>query len=349
MRFNRVALAGIAYELPPNVVESSALDDRLAPVYAALGLGPRQIEPLTGVRERRFWNPGQPMAEAAGRAANQLINRLDFDPARIGAVVYAGVCRDQIEPATACAVADAIGVAPRAFVYDVSNACLGAMNAALQIASAIELGQIQAGLVVCAETARQIVDLTIDRMLARRDMETFKTSLATMTGGSGAIAMLLVNDDLAREGASRILGGVARQETRHHRLCRWGPDTGHPASAPMVMETHAVAVMENGVRLGVETWRDLLAEMEWSANPDRVVCHQVGAANRDAVLKALRVDPATDYSTFPFLGNIGTVSLPITAAIAAERGHLETGHSVAFLGIGSGLNCVMLGVNWGRL
>lgn len=348
MRYQRVAIAGIGYELPPNVVESAALDDRLAPLYAALGLGPRQIEPLTGVRERRFWNPGQSMADASARAAKVLLSRLAFDPSRIGAVVYAGVCRDQIEPATACAVADALGVAPRALVYDVSNACLGAMNATLQVANAIELGQIQAGLIVCAETARQIVDLTIDRMLAHRDMETFKSSLATMTGGSGAVAMLLVHDDLARDGAARLRGGVARQDTRHHRLCRWGPDTGHPASAPMVMETHAVAVLENGVRLGAETWRDLTDAMGWS-RPDRVVCHQVGAANRDAVQKTLRIDPAIDYSTFPFLGNIGTVSLPITAAIAAERGFIEPGHSVAFLGIGSGLNCVMLGVDWGRV
>ena len=48
----------------------------------------------------------------------------------------------------------------------------------------------------------------------------------------------------------------------------------------------------------------------------------------------------------PFLGNIGTVSLPITAAIASERGFLKQGDWVGFLGIGSGLNCMMLGIHW---
>ena len=47
-----------------------------------------------------------------------------------------------------------------------------------------------------------------------------------------------------------------------------------------------------------------------------------------------------------FLGNIGTVSLPITAAIAEERGFLEPGDRVGWLGIGSGLNCLMLGIEW---
>jgi acyl-CoA:acyl-CoA alkyltransferase len=43
---------------------------------------------------------------------------------------------------------------------------------------------------------------------------------------------------------------------------------------------------------------------------------------------------------------VGTVSLPITAAIAHERGFLAPGDTVGFLGIGSGLNCLMLGIEW---
>ena len=46
------------------------------------------------------------------------------------------------------------------------------------------------------------------------------------------------------------------------------------------------------------------------------------------------------------MGNIGTVSLPLTAALAEDREILRPGDRVAFLGIGSGLNCLMLGVDW---
>jgi 3-oxoacyl-[acyl-carrier-protein] synthase-3 len=58
------------------------------------------------------------------------------------------------------------------------------------------------------------------------------------------------------------------------------------------------------------------------------------------------VDPDKDYSTFPYLGNTGTVSVPITAAIADERGFFQKGDRVGWLGIGSGLNCLMLGLEW---
>jgi acyl-CoA:acyl-CoA alkyltransferase len=118
-------------------------------------------------------------------------------------------------------------------------------------------------------------------------------------------------------------------------------------TAPEVMETDAVAVLKNGVALGARTWQAFLGELGWGVGDlDRVICHQVGAANRAAILDAFGVPEAKDFTTFEFLGNIGTVSVPITAAIAHEREVLVPGDRVGFLGIGSGLNCLMLGLEW---
>ena len=65
-------------------------------------------------------------------------------------LIYAGVCREQFEPATACAVAADLGISPDAAVYDLSNACLGVLNGIVDVANRIELGQCRAGLVVSA-------------------------------------------------------------------------------------------------------------------------------------------------------------------------------------------------------
>ncbi len=114
----------------------------------------------------------------------------------------------------------------------------------------------------------------------------------------------------------------------------------------MQMQTDATAVLEHGVDLGVETWQAFLEEMHWTTEQiDRTICHQVGAPHRDTVLKP-GVAAERDFQTYEYLGNIGTVSLPITAAIAEERGFLLPKHRVAFCGIGSGLNCLILGVQW---
>jgi 3-oxoacyl-[acyl-carrier-protein] synthase-3 len=87
--------------------------------------------------------------------------------------------------------------------------------------------------------------------------------------------------------------------------------------------------------------------MGWSApEVDRVICHQIGSSHRDTMLKSLGIAHAKEFATFPHLGNIGTVSLPLTAAIANDREFLNAGDRVAFLGIGSGLNCLMMGLEW---
>src|SRR5439155_10602577 len=118
----------------------------------------------------------------------------------VDALLYAGVCREQLEPATACGVAASLGVSPGAAVYDISNACLGVLNGMLDIANRIELGQIRAGLVVSCETAREINEIMIERLLATRSMDLYRNSLATLTGGSGAVGVLLTDGSFAQSG-----------------------------------------------------------------------------------------------------------------------------------------------------
>ena len=346
MLYSKVSIDAFGYELPPDVITSDDLEKRLEPVYEALHFQKGQLEAITGIRERRFWDPDFSMHTGAIKAARKALDVSRFTPDDIGILIYGGVCRDNLEPATACAVAHGLDLGPATQIYDVSNACLGILNGMVQTANAIELGQIRAGLIVSCESARQIIDITIDRLLKTRDMEVFKKTIATLTGGSGAVAVLLADRSLAKSG-HRILGGVARSAAEHHRLCVWGPDTGIPASGLHLMETDSVAVLQNGVPLGIETFNSLRQKIGWTDDqPDKIICHQVGATHQRNILDAIGIPPSKDFTTFKYLGNIGTVSLPITAAIADEREFLLPGDRVGFLGIGSGLNCLMLGMEW---
>jgi len=346
MHFNHVYLDELGYELPSEVITSEDLEARLAPLYQRLHFQEGQLEALTGVHERRFWPADYAMYRGAVAAAEKALERSTVPRDAIGMLVFGGVCRDHLEPATSCAVAHGLGLPAPTQVFDLSNACLGVLNGMIQVANAIELGFIEAGLVVSCESARQIMDLTIQRLLAQGDMETFKKTVATLTGGSGAVAVILRRGDPGEPG-HRLLGAALRNAVSHHQLCRWGPDTGIPASAPHAMETDSVGVLKHGVTLGIETYRDFQQQMGWPADkPDRIICHQVGAAHQKTILQALGIPEEKDFVTYPYLGNIGTVSLPITAAIAHERQCLAPGDLVGFLGIGSGLNCLMLGFQW---
>jgi 3-oxoacyl-[acyl-carrier-protein] synthase-3 len=346
MRYSSVYLNTIGYELPPNVVTSDDLESRLAPLYDALHFKMGQLEALTGIRERRFWDHGHTNNEGAIRAGLKALEAAAIPASEIGLLVYGGVCRDHLEPATACAVAHGLGLGPDTTVFDISNACLGVINGMLQVANAIELGQIKAGIIVSCETARQIVEITINRLLETKDMEVFKKCVATLTGGSGAVAVVM-SDGSFQGKRHRLIGGTVKNAAQHHKLCCWGPDMGVPSSGHQVMETDSIGVLKNGVTLGALTYQAFKREMNWPEDkPDKIICHQVGSVHQRTILDAIGIPAEKDFTTFEYLGNIGTVSLPITAAIAEERDFLIPGDLVGFFGIGSGLNCIMLGIKW---
>jgi 3-oxoacyl-[acyl-carrier-protein] synthase-3 len=346
MRYSNVAIAGLGYELAPNVVTSEDLEKRLTPLYEKLHLHPGQLEALTGITERRFWDLDFRLSDGAIQAGRKALSAAGVAPNEIGMLIYGSVCRENLEPATACAVAHGLGIGPDAQVYDVSNACIGELNGIIQIANAIELGQLRAGIVVACESSRQIVETTIQRLLHLQNINVIRDTIATLTGGSGAIGIVLTDRSM-RKDSHRLLGGVCRNATQHHHLCTWGPDTGIPSNVHHVMKTDSVNILKHGVALGAETFDYFRQELSWGKDkPDKIICHQVGAPQQRAILAAIGIDEAKDFSTYRYLGNIGTVSLPVSAAIADERQFLRRGDSVAFLATGSGLNCLMLGLEW---
>ena len=347
MKYNRVFLESIGYELAPVVVSSRELEERLRPVFDSLRIPEGQLEAITGIVERRWWEPGYSVADGAVAAGKKALANSSVSADAIDVLIYAGVCREHFEPATACRVAAALGVSPNAAVYDVSNACLGVLNGMVDIANRIELGQCKAGMVVSCETAREINDATIQRLRENPNMELFKSSLATLTGGSGAVAVLMTDGSSFASQRRRLLGGVTQAAPQFFNLCRWGIEGLLPTSLRQFATTDSVAVLKHGVALGLRTWTSFLGKVGWMRQQiDKVICHQVGASHRDAILQTLGLGEEMDFSTFEYLGNMGTVSLPLTAALAEEREFLQPGHKVGFLGIGSGLNCLMLGLEW---
>ncbi len=263
-------------------------------------------------------------------------------------MVHGSVCRDYLEPATACGVHHRLALPRECIVYDLSNACLGLLDGMLQVANMIELGQIRAGLVVGTESSRVLVENTIRRLnadlgLSRADV---KPAIASLTIGSGSAALLLVERGLSRTG-NRLLGGIARADTRQYRLCQGGADASVGGPGELLMATDSEALMQAGVAAAAAAYPEFLDSLGWQpADVDKTFCHQVGRAHRKLLLETLGLEPAVDFATLETLGNTGSVALPVTAALGIQQGHLRPGDRLALLGIGSGINVVMLGVEW---
>lgn len=343
MLYQNVCLEAFAYTLPEQIVTSEQIEAWLRPLYTRLRLPEGRLELMSGIVERRFWPPGMPPSEKSVETAEKAIRLAGLEKRHLGALIHGSVCRDYLEPATACGVHHRLGLPAECMVYDVSNACLGLLNGMVQVANMIELGQILAGVVVGTESSRSLVEATIERLnndtsLTRNDI---KLAVASLTIGSGSAAFVLVDRELSRTG-NRLLGGVARTNTDGCRLCQ-------SEGLREIMHTDSETLMHEGVAVAKEAFAEFLECMQWRAEDvHKTFCHQVGRAHRRLMLEAFGLKPAVDYSTLEFLGNTGAVALPITAALGIENGHVEKDDHVALLGIGSGINVVMLGVDWQR-
>ncbi len=349
MRYQNVCLEAIAYTLPDEIVTSAEIEARLEPLYKRLRLPEGRLELMTGIRERRFWPTGMMPSEKSVETAEKALRAAGIDRRHFGALVHGSVCRDFLEPATACGVHHRLDLPRRAAVYDVSNACLGLLSGMVQVANMIELRQIRAGVVVGTESGRALVESTIahlnaDASLSRQDI---KTAFASLTIGSGSAAVVLCDRELSHSG-HRLLGGAMLAASEHCRLCQGGHVSAADADArPLLMATDSETLMREGIAAARTTFDDFLAELGWTAGDiQKTFCHQVGRAHQRLLFESLGLPPEIDYSTFEHLGNTGSAALPMTAAIGIENGHVQSGDRVAMLGIGSGINVVMLGVQW---
>ncbi len=69
MKYSNVYIDAIGYEIAPVVVSSLELERRLEALYSALHLGEGQLEALTGINERRWWEEGHRISDGAIAAA----------------------------------------------------------------------------------------------------------------------------------------------------------------------------------------------------------------------------------------------------------------------------------------
>ena len=344
MRFENVCIESIAVALPTEILTSAQIEYRLRPLYERLKLPAGRLELMTGIRERRMWPAGTRASDASAAAGRAVLAKSKLSAAQVELFIHAAVSRDMLEPATASFAHRKIGLPGSAQIFDVSNACLGFLNSLTVAAGLIESGQIRGALVVAGENGRPLVDQTIATLLERPlNRNEIKPYFANLTIGSGAVAAVVCHRSLVAGRPHRLLGGVGRAATQHSELCQG--DT-HGADA-LAMQTDSEQLLLAGVGLANETWADFKAATGWSeASVDRFIGHQVGSAHRRKVYETLGLDLAKDFSTFETLGNMGSVSLPATLAIAAETGAVRQGDRVALFGIGSGINCLMLALEW---
>ena len=338
MRFQHVAIASVAHVDAPNRVSSADIVARLLPSMERLGVRTDLLEGVAGIDARRVWDEGMVPSDAAALAAEKVLAETGIPREKIGILVNTSVCRDFLEPSTASIVAGKLRLPENCQNFDVGNACLAFLNGMDIAAHMIERGDIEYAMIVDGECSRYITEQTIQRLSGPNvTADQFRDEFASLTLGSGGVAMVLANADLYPDG-HRYLGSVSRSATQFSRLCSGNIDR-------MVTDTKTLLI--EGLKLAGKTFGAAREMFGWAVGEiDEFVVHQVSRVHTEELVKVLGIDPRKVLTIFPEFGNIGPASLPTALSKLNESGRLVKGKRVALLGIGSGLNCSMAEVVW---
>jgi len=338
MKFKNVVIQSLSAVDPPIRVTSIEIEKQLKATFERLGIRDNLLEEVSGIGARRFWEDGTLPSDAATLAAEKVLDDAGIDRGKIGVIINTSVCRDYLEPSTACIVHGNLGLADNCLNFDIGNACLAFLNG-MDIASRmIERTEIDYALIVDGESSRPITEATIKRLLDPDvGEEQFRAEFASLTLGSGAAAMILARKELAPQGHP-YLGSVSRSATEFNKLCQGQMDR-------MVTDTRIL--LSEGLKLASKTFLAAKIAFGWVASElDQFIIHQVSKVHTDSLVKLLGLDPEKVHAIYPEMGNIGPASVPIVLAKAAELGRIKRGDRVALLGIGSGLNCSMAEIIW---
>ncbi len=344
MLFQNVGIRAVCTEIPPNTLTSDEVEQQLAPVYRRLKLPEGRLEMMSGIHERRFWNKGTRPSDASTMAGKRALNVAGIAPESVDCLIHASVSRDFLEPATAAIIHQKLGLSPKCMIFDLSNACLGVLSGMIQLASMLEAGIIECGLIVSGEVAEPLYNATIKSILADKSLtrKSFKAHFASLTIGSGSCGIVMTRHD---NNTHRLIGGAHATDSEANKLCYEGPRLKGTADPTMV--TDSEALLHAGCELARQTWENLKSELSWdNSTPDHIFTHQVGIAHQRLLFEVTGLDITRDFPTVQRFGNTGSAALPTALACGLLEKDLKQGDKIALLGIGSGLSSIMLAVEY---
>jgi len=284
------------------------------------------------------------LATAAGKTA---LGRAGLDPLQVDLLIYAGITRDCLEPATASLVADALG-ARNARVFDLLNACNSLVDALDVGDSLIRSGKAERVLVATGERASLAIGWQA------RTMEELRQSVASLVVGDGGGAIVLEpSDDPGRGLRAREFRSDATQ-WRHAIGGRFRPGT-QPCEVcggllDRTFRCNGRDLFAAAFGLLYPTMETVMERTGWGYDDlDVIFCHQ---PTKRFVEKAIPFlgdagkAAGKLWGTAERYGNTSTTSLALAMAEAEEAGTLVAGAKVLVLAPSSGVSAAAVTMVW---
>lgn len=321
-------LLGLAHWVPSRSISSADLE-------LELGLGAGFIARSMGVQARRAVEPDVDVVEMGLRACRALFTKTPEAKAEIDCVIYVGVSRAYLEPATATFIARALEL-PRAAAFDVSSACLGFIEGWLVADALVQLGRARSVLIVGAERPSTVWKAATERIKAGEDPLPL---LACFSLGDGAVAAV-VRKSRPGSGLLQAKAALRRNFSEYNELCKL------PA-LDEAMVTDARALFSAALEHSPAVVKELLEQLSWKPGEiELVIPHQASMKSITQGAERMGFVLSQGHFTLDKFGNLASVAVPVTLSEALEqRGSVPK--SALLIGYGSGLGVGVLALTRG--
>lgn len=328
----RSRITGIGFHVPPRVVTNDDLSK-------VMDTSDAWIVERTGIRERRFVDPGTGTTDLALEASKHALadsgrsaNDLDF-------ILFATITREYCFPGSAPLLQHALGL-PTIGTMEIHNACSGFVYAVAMADALVRAGDRRCVLAVGAEVQSTGLDLST----RGRDM-------AVLFGDGAGAAILEPSPD-----ERGILASALHSEGAHAKEL-WGeaPTSLVPGrvTPEMLAEGRQYPQMNGRQVFKHATTRfpEVILEVLEKAGEKLedvalVVPHQANQRISDAVADRLGVPREKVFQNIQRYGNTTAASIPIALTEARDQGRIQDGDLVVLAAFGAGFAWGAVALRW---
>lgn len=324
----RAGVLGTGSFLPERVLNNRELAERF-------GCSEEWILTRTGIRERRFAEPGTGSSDLGVIAAQRALDAANIAPRDLELIICATYTPDMAFPSNACIIQEAIGAKPAA-AFDLQAACSGFVYALVTAAQYVIAGNLRYALVVAAEINSTIVDPADQKVTPLFGDGAGAVVVGRVTDGSGLLGFHLGADGgggglfFMPAGGSRRPSTFETVEAREHYIKMDGP-----------------SLFRFGVDALVQSSRNALDRAGLSVEDvDLFVPHQANLRIIDAGLERLGIPRERTLITLDRFANTAAASIPIALDDAVRSQRLNPGMTVLLTGFGAGLTWGSTVLRW---
>ncbi|RQH13347.1 3-oxoacyl-ACP synthase III family protein [Okeania hirsuta] len=280
------------------------------------------------IHERRWCEEGESTADLAERAAQKALENANLEAGEIDLIIVSTDTPEFISPSTATVLQNRLG-AQKAGTFDINSACAGFVTALTTAANFIRADvQYRKVLVVGA--------YAMSKYLNHQD----KKTVTLFADGAGAFVL-----EASEEVGRGFLGGEMRAMGQYNEWM--GIYAGGSKHAINPQSTGEIRQQLEFVKrfpkeLNPETWEDMARVLsdKIGKKPAEVKQYFITQLNINSIwetMDRLELDRAKAHTAMHQFGYTGSACLPLTYCDAWEKGLINKGDLIYFIGSGGGL------------